>query len=258
MTAGNAAYLDALKNIARAAGALELQYFHSGTDTIEKQDGSPVTVADREAEELILKGLKDLAPDIPVVAEESVAAGKIPDISSGRFWLVDPLDGTKEFISGSGEFTVNIALLEDFTPVLGVIYAPVVDEMYTGVAGVGCTFMTGKGPEEKIAVRGAPEEGLTVVSSKSHGDPDKLSAFLDGKKIAGHATRGSSLKFCAVASGRADIYPRFGPTCEWDTAAGDAILRAAGGSVTELDGTPLRYGKSDAKFLNPEFIARAA
>jgi len=243
--------------VVRSAGAVELKYYNEGAEVIDKADGSPVTLADQEAEALISAKLAALAPDIPMVGEESVAAGTIPDISGGRFWLVDPLDGTKEFITGGGEFTVNIALLENFVPVMGIIYAPVSDELYFGAEGKAFAVLKG-GAEKEISVRPAPGEGITVVASKRHGDPERLQDFLKGLKVAGLSNRSSSLKFCALAAGQADLYPRLGPTSEWDTAAGEAILRAAGGTVTTLDGKPLPYGKADRKFLNPEFIAKAA
>lgn len=247
-----------LREIILEAGALTLEHFKRGTDTERKADGSPVTIADQEAEGFILKELSGMTPEIPVVAEESVSEGRIPDISKGTFWLVDPLDGTREFINGSGEYTVNIALIANREPVLGFIYAPVLEELYSA-HGAGNAFMSkGGGSPIPIHVRPEPAEGLTVVASRSHGDPARLERYLDGRKVARRISRGSSLKLCMVAAGEADVYPRFGPTCEWDIAAGDAILRCAGGAVTTLDGTPLTYGKADKNFLNPEFIARAA
>ncbi len=246
-----------LESVARKAGEIELHYFRNGAAVIDKQDGSPVTAADQEAEKLIAKELAAIAPGIPMVGEESVAANDIPDISGGTFWLVDPLDGTREFITGSGDFTVNIALMKDFRPVMGVIYAPVADEMYYGADGAAFMSLAGA-PVKKIAVRHPPAEGLTVVASKRHGDPERLQAFLQGVNVAQLVNRSSSLKFCTIAAGEADLYPRLGPTCEWDTAAGDAILRAAGGSLTMIDGSPFVYGKRDRKFLNPEFVARAS
>jgi len=244
----------ALIPVALAAGEIELKYFRQGTDIIDKADGSPVTIADHEAEKLIAEKLSELFPHIPMVGEESVAAGIIPDISGGTFWLVDPLDGTKEFITGNGDFTVNIALLENFIPVMGIIYTPVADELFYGAGNEAFMRLPGK-PEQKISVRDIPAEGLTVVASKRHGDPEQMEDFLRGKKVAQTIARSSSLKFCSVAAGEADIYPRFGPTCEWDTAAGDAILRAAGGRVVTRNGHPLPYGKTEQKFLNPSFIA---
>lgn len=243
--------------VVRAAGEVELKYYNDGAEVIDKADGSPVTLADQEAEILISAALKEIAPDIPMVGEESVAAGTIPDISSGRFFLVDPLDGTKEFITGGGDFTVNIALLENFVPVMGIIFAPVSGVLYYGAAGQA--FTSGKdGVVKPMHVRTAPEAGLTVVASKRHGDPERLNDFLNGRQIDTLINRSSSLKFCVIAAGEADLYPRLGPTCEWDIAAGEAILRAAGGAVTQLDGAPMVYGKADKRFLNPEFVAFAA
>lgn len=167
------------------AGEVELGYFKSGVEVIDKQDGSPVTRADREAEKLISQGLQKIRPGIPMVGEESVAAGNIPDIASGTFFLVDPLDGTKEFISGSGDFTVNIALLQNFEPVMGIIYVPVSGALYFGVAGEGAYQQIRGAPEQKISVRSPPAEGLTVVASKRHGDPAALEAFLKPYKIGG-------------------------------------------------------------------------
>jgi len=244
----------ALVPVVRAAGDIELRFFHTGGEVMDKIDGSPVTLADQEAEKLIASRLGKMFPAIPMVGEESVAAGAIPDISGGTFWLVDPLDGTKEFITGSGDFTVNIALMHNFRPVMGIIYVPVTDMLYFGAGHEA--FMSVRGaPPEKITVRTPPAEGWTVVASKRHGDPERLAEFLKGKKVAHVINRSSSLKFCSIAAGEADFYPRLGPTCEWDTAAGDAILRAAGGRVTTLDGQDLPYGKIGRKFLNPEFLA---
>lgn len=255
--------IDALKlardliPVVRAAGAIELKYYKSGTEVIDKSDGSPVTIADQEAEKYIFARLAEIAPEIPIIGEEAVAAGSIPDISSGTYFLVDPLDGTKEFITGGGDFTVNIALMVNNEPIMGVIYAPVSDELY--YAGGGKAFASIKSaPEKSISVRKVPKDGLTVVASKRHGDPEKMAEFLHGRKVDALINRSSSLKFCVMAAGDADLYPRLGPTCEWDIAAGEAILRAAGGQVVNLDGGPFRYGKTDRKFLNPEFIAFAS
>jgi 3'(2'), 5'-bisphosphate nucleotidase len=242
--------------LVRAAGDIELKYFRTDTDVMDKDDGSPVTRADQEAEALIADGLKKLLPAVPMVGEESVAGGVVPDVSGGEFWLVDPLDGTKEFITGNGDFTVNIALLKNFIPVMGIVYAPLADELFFGAEGQAFMQIK-KGAEEKIHVRPVPPEGLTVLASKRHGSGERLAEFLHGKKVAHITHRSSSLKFCVLAAGKADFYPRLGPTSEWDTAAGDAILRAAGGRVTALDGKDLSYGKASRKFLNPEFLAFA-
>jgi len=221
-------------------------------DVAQKGDASPVTQADQRAEDVILAGLKLIAPDIPVVAEEAVSAGHIPDVSD-RFFLVDPLDGTKEFISRNGEFTVNIALIEQGRPVLGLVYAPAIGRMFTGAAGLGAWLEDAQG-KRAIACRAVPAEGLTVVASRSHGDETALDAFLNGRKVASRTNAGSSLKLCLVAAGEADLYPRLGRTMEWDIAAGDAVLRAAGGKVTVVaDGADLRYGKPG--FDNPHFAA---
>jgi len=245
-----------LAPVVRAAGEIELGYFRSGAEVVDKSDGSPVTLADQEAEKLIAARLRDLLPGIPMVGEESVAAGFIPDIAKGEFWLVDPLDGTREFITGSGDFTVNIALLRNFIPVMGIIYAPVADELYFGADGQAFMSLQGK-PAQRIRVRETPPDDLTVVVSKRSGDPERLREFFKNRKVSQLTHRSSSIKFCIIAAGLADFYPRFGPTSEWDTAAGDAILRAAGGRVTTLDGQPLVYGKTQRKFLNPEFVALA-
>lgn len=250
--------------VARAAGAIELHYYKNGAEVIDKSDGSPVTIADQEAEALITAALADIAPDIVMVGEEATAADRIPDITSGRFFLVDPLDGTKEFITGGGDFTVNIALLENFRPVMGVIYAPVSDTLWygatedNGMGGQAFVQLPGTAGEGvPMQVRAAPAEGLTVVASRRHGDPAALEDFLRPYQVHETINRSSSLKFCAIAQGQADLYPRLGPTCEWDTAAGEAIVHAAGGRVSQLDGVPMVYGKSDRKFLNPGFIVTA-
>jgi 3'(2'), 5'-bisphosphate nucleotidase len=246
--------MDALVAIADRAGALILRYYEGEIAVDEKADGSPVTVADHAAEQVILEGLRKLTPDVPIVAEEEMAAGRVPDTSGGRFWLVDPLDGTKEYIKRNGEFTVNIALVEDRQPVLGVVYAPAVPVLYVG-AGPGTARMRRDGGNlQPIAVRRPPAEGIAVVASRSHGDNDATNDFLKGSKIIDRKAAGSSLKFGLIAEGQADIYPRFGPTMEWDTAAGHAVLLAAGGSVTTVEGDPLLYAKPD--FRNPFFVAR--
>lgn len=259
-------YLPALCNqirrIALEAGEITLDYFddagYQGADV--KGDGSPVTLADQKAEEMIEKALKDIAPEVLVVGEEAASEGYRPDLSDQEyFWLVDPLDGTKEFISGSGDYTVNIALIKNNEPVLGVVYAPVPGELYAGCGeGTAIKYMDDTEKEKPISVRQAPEDGLTIVSSKSHGSGDVLDNFLSHYMIKKQMKRGSSLKICSIAAGKADMYPRFGPTCEWDTAAGHAVLRSAGGFLTDVQGNELSYGGADPKFLNPEFIARSS
>ena len=245
------ALLDALLPIARQAGAAIMDIYATDFAVRGKADASPVTEADERAEALILPALASLTPDIPIVAEEAAAAGRIPSVGE-RFWLVDPLDGTKEFINRNGEFTVNIALIENGSPVLGVVFAPALDRLFAGAAGLGA-FVEDKGVRRDIVCRTEPAEGLTVVASRSHGDADALANFLAGRKVARQTNAGSSLKLCLVAAGEADVYPRLGRTMEWDIAAGDAVLRAAGGIVRTLDGPALRYGKAD--FANPHFAA---
>lgn len=238
---------------ARSAGALIMRHYAGDIERREKADKSPVTAADEEAEQLILRGLRAAAPAIPVVAEESAAAGSLPDVSAGTFFLVDPLDGTKEFLSRNGEFTVNIALVEHGTPTAGVVFAPAVDRLFWGNSDGA--FEEAHGKRRKIQTRAAPKEGLVAIASRSH--RDRLTdEYLAHYPIANLIAAGSSLKFCVIAAGEADLYPRHGPTMEWDTAAGDAVLRAAGGRVTRLDGkTPLTYGNAREKFLNPSFVA---
>jgi 3'(2'), 5'-bisphosphate nucleotidase len=240
--------------IARAAGDLIMQVYATDFAVRGKDDASPVTEADERAETLIVDALRRLAPSIPIVAEEMVAAGQVPEIGN-RFWLVDPLDGTKEFISRNGEFTVNIALVVGGEPFLGVVYAPALGRMFSGVAGEGAQVDDLAG-QRALHVRAVPEQGLTVVASRSHGDAAALDAFLAGRRVAALVNSGSSLKLCLVAAGEADLYPRLGRTMEWDIAAGHAVLRAAGGGVTRLDGSPLLYGKPG--FDNPHFVARGA
>ena len=217
-----------------------------------KSDESPVTQADLDAERIILDALRRLTPDLPAVAEEEMSAGCVPEIGD-RFWLVDPLDGTREFLSRNGEFTVNIALVENRRPILGVVHAPTRGLTFSGLHPGGATCREGDGPAEAIRVRPPPEQGITVVASRRHGSIEEREHFLRGRKVAARLACGSSLKFCVVARGEADVYPRFGPTMEWDTAAGHAVLTAAGGSVTTTEGKEFLYRKPG--FENPDFIA---
>ncbi len=237
--------------LVQAAGELVMCVYATDFRVELKDDESPVTIADQRAERLIFDGLRRIAPDIPIVAEEAASAGDIPDVSN-RFWLVDPIDGTKEFVGRNGEFTVNVALVDHGLPVLGLVLAPALGRLFAGAAGVGAWVEDGQG-RRAIRVRPEPAEGLTVVGSRHHGDDAAVAAFLAGRRIAGQRTVGSSLKLCLVAEGAADVYPRFGRTMEWDTAAGDAVLRAAGGAVCTLDGALLAYGKPG--FENPDFAA---
>jgi 3'(2'), 5'-bisphosphate nucleotidase len=241
--------------LADRAGAVIMDHYRGDILVRTKADASPVTAADEAGEAVILEGLARLAPAIPVVAEEKVAAGDVPDLDAGPFWLVDPLDGTKEFISKNGEFTVNIALIDSSGPLLGVVVAPARDKAWWGCRGHGAYVRAADGRATPIQVRPAPARGLTAVASRSHSDAE-TEKFLDDAGVTERISAGSSLKFCLVAEGRADLYPRFGPTMEWDVAAGHAVLLAAGGHVTTLEGAPFLYRKPD--FRNAGFIARAA
>jgi 3'(2'), 5'-bisphosphate nucleotidase len=247
-------------DVALRAGTAMMPIYERGTDAAHKADGSPVTEADELAERMILAALAEAAPDVPVVAEESAAAGRVP-ATAARFLLVDPLDGTKEFLNRNGDFTVNIALIDGGVPVFGIVYAPAMGEIYVGESGVGAWLGEVAGGEvvkwTPIATRPAPAS-IAVVASRSHLTPETR-AFVERFAVDSFVSRGSSLKFCQVARGEADIYPRLGRTMEWDTAAGDAVLRASGGVVTTLDAAPLVYGKraqaSDVDFANPHFVA---
>jgi 3'(2'), 5'-bisphosphate nucleotidase len=243
--------LEQVLPVARAAGEAILEVYATNFEVRGKSDTSPVTAADERAEALILAALAKLTPSIPVVSEEAAAAGHIPAVGRS-FWLVDPLDGTKEFINRNGEFTVNIALIENGSPTLGVVLAPALSRLFAGADGGGA-FLEENGQRRPITSRAVPGAGLTVVASRSHGDAEALDRFLAGRKVASQTNAGSSLKLCLVAAGEADLYPRLGRTMEWDIAAGDAVLRAAGGMVRTLSGEPLMYGKPD--FANPHFAA---
>ncbi len=253
MTEDVSALLARLARLAELAGAAIMEVYARDFDVRAKADASPVTEADERAEVIIVAGLKELTPDIPVVAEEMVAAGRAPRIEDGPFWLVDPLDGTREFVGRNGEFTVNIALIRDSQPVLGVVTAPAAELGFAGALGRGAWRWRGGGAREAIACRAPGEGGAVVVASRSHMTTE-TEAWLAGVRIESLTRAGSSLKFCRLAEGTADLYPRLGRTMEWDTAAGHAVLIAAGGRVETLDGAPLRYGKPGHE--NPHFIAR--
>ena len=244
---------DALIDAAYQAGRAILDVYAGDFATSQKMDLSPVTEADMAAERIILALLRTHAPEIPVVAEEQAAADGLPRHAGARFFLVDPLDGTKEFIARNGEFTVNIALIEHGQPVLGIVYLPVLDEMYAGCGDVALRWRQHQVPE-RIQARRPPAAGVTMTISRSHAAREAARMERLGEHVVDTIVAGSSLKFCRIAEGAADLYPRFGPTMEWDTAAGHAVLLAAGGSVTTADGLPLRYGKPG--FRNPHFIAR--
>jgi 3'(2'), 5'-bisphosphate nucleotidase len=238
--------------IARAAGAVILQVYGTDFAVLGKADASPVTAADEQAEAMITPALLALQPAWAVVAEEAASQGAVPQ-TGRRWWLVDPLDGTREFVSRNGEFTVNIALIEDGAPVLGVVYVPVQDLLYAGLVGQGA-WAEDRGLRRAIRCRAAPADGITLACSRSHGDEAATAAWLNGRPVAATIQAGSSLKFGLIAAGLADLYPRLGRTMEWDTAAGHAVLRAAGGEVSDLAGAPLRYGKPGCE--NPHFVAR--
>ena len=244
------ALLTLATDLAHRAGAAIMAIRARGFETIRKADASPVTEADHAAERIIAAGLRAARPDIPVIAEEEVAAGQ-EFAATREFWLVDPLDGTREFSAGRDEFTVNIGLVRDGRTVLGVVAAPALGEMFGGVVGRGA-FRRDAAGERPIAARVPAPDGLVVVASRHSGNDPRLLEYLGQQRIASLANYGSSLKFCRVAEGVADLYPRFGRTMEWDTAAPQAVLEAAGGRVRTLEGADLRYGKPG--WENPSFI----
>ncbi|HLG88579.1 MAG TPA: 3'(2'),5'-bisphosphate nucleotidase CysQ [Alphaproteobacteria bacterium] len=252
MTHPLAGLLPELKRVAEEAGRATMR-FYGAPEAVWKADGSPVTAADHASEKVILPALRALTPDIPVISEEEAAAGVSPEVRGSRFWLVDPLDGTKEFIKQNGEFTINIALVEDHVPTLGVVHVPVTGETYAAAGPGSATLSVGGAAAREIAVRKPPTAGLTIVASRSHGDGEAMDRFLDGLKVAERRPAGSSVKLCLVARGDADLYPRLGPTMEWDIAAGHAVLLGAGGRIETEAGEPLLYGKPD--FRNPHFVA---
>jgi 3'(2'), 5'-bisphosphate nucleotidase len=240
--------------LVESASTAILGVYASGPDVAYKADASPITEADRASHEILCAGLARLTPSVPVLSEES-AAEHDPAVRRQwrEFWLVDPLDGTKEFISRNGEFTVNVALVRGHRPVLGVVAAPVLGVIYHGVVGAGACVAHPGMPPQPIRVRRPAASPLVIVGSRSHRG-DSLDAVL--ARIGPHELRpmGSSLKFCLVAEGAADLYPRLGPTSEWDTAAAQAVVEAAGGAVTTLDGKPLNYNERET-LLNPHFLA---
>ena len=242
---------NALEPVALEAGIKIMEIYSKDPEADWKGDGSPVTEADRVAEEIILNSLIDIAPDIPVVSEENTA--RHASNASKIFFLVDPLDGTKEFLKrdGRGSFTVNIALIEDEVPVLGIVFAPALRRLFIGINGVGAVERKNS-TEVPLSIRIANSENIVAVASASHRD-ELTNQWLVENGVNDTISIGSSLKFCLLAAGEADVYPRFGPTMEWDTAAGDAVLRAAGGKTTKIDKAPFVYGKPD--YLNGPFIA---
>jgi 3'(2'), 5'-bisphosphate nucleotidase len=250
VTIDYARLVNELAEAAREAGEAIVAVARSGFEVEAKHDASPVTEADRAAELIILAALARAAPGVPVIAEEEVAAGRIP-AHEETYFLVDPLDGTKEFVRGGDDYTVNIGLIEHGTPKLGVVFAPATGRLHGGCVGDGAWLEEGRGRAAiKTRERG---EQLTAVASRSHLNQATIDYLEAAVGTCGYISIGSSLKFCIVAEGRADIYPRAAPTSEWDTAAGHAILLAAGGLVDGPDGDPLRYGKR--AFLNRAFVA---
>lgn len=256
------AVADALLGAVLEAGRIELHHYATGVAVETKADQSPVTIADREAEAVLVAAIARLAPAVPVIAEEASAEGRIP-VAGDVFFLVDPLDGTREFISGNGEFTVNIALIVSGVPVFGIVYAPALGDLYLTAGrhrsmaasvdpAAGFTRLAECGLAD-IRTRAPDPAGLTAVASRSHMSAEG-EVWLTRWPIAARRNAGSSLKFCLIAKGEADVYPRHGPTMEWDTAAGDAVLRAAGGVVTTFDGAQLLYGKRAQGYRNPHFV----
>ncbi len=245
-------WLDAVRRLAVEAGARILEVYDSDFAVQHKADQSPLTEADMAAHRHILAGLQQLTPDIPVLSEESASVPYAERRQWRRYWLVDPLDGTREFVKRNGEFTVNIALIEDGRPVLGVVQVPVLDIQYYACAGGGAWRQDDAGTPQRLQVRPLDGGPIRVAGSRSHRG-DSLQRFL--ARIGEHEliSMGSSLKLCLVAEGRADVYPRLGPTSEWDTAAAQCVVEQAGGQVTDLDLQPLRYNTKDS-LLNPHFL----
>lgn len=252
--------IEKFEDLALKAGAVIMPFYENGCETMIKDDDSPVTAADHAAEAIILAGLREAYPDIPVVAEEEVCAGQMPESLGRRFFLVDPLDGTREFINQRSDFTVNIALVEDGCPIAGTVYAPVRGDLFSGYGETATHVeVTKDGPKNRVPLQvNGKARAEVAVASRSHRTAE-TDTFLDQHQITDCVSVGSSLKFCLLAKGVADIYPRFGRTMEWDTAAGDAVLRAAGGLTTCSDGSVFIYGKQnqthDAPFANPFFIS---
>ncbi len=260
-TAKPSPFMTSLLNLAVEAGRAIMGVYAGEAETRWKDDATPVTAADLAAEKIILAGLARLAPDIAVISEES-ASLKAGAPKQGKFFLVDPLDGTKEFLSRNGEFTVNIALVENSSPVAGVIFAPAKARLFWGETGQGAfesalaaDFTIAEPDSRRLSARPVPVHRPRVVASRSHRDSE-TEEWLNSCDVGELLCAGSSLKFCLLAAGEADIYPRFGRTMEWDTAAGHAILSAAGGKVLTLHDAPLTYGKPG--FANPSFIARGS
>lgn len=247
--------VDRLAEIAIAAGHQIMEIYAKPVESIAKADGSPLTMADLAAETVIAAGLASAFAGVPVISEERAANTSGLGSRGETYLLVDPLDGTKEFVNRTHEFTVNIAVIADRRPVAGVVFAPALDRLWLGAVGAGATLVdrrAGAAPTP-ITVRPRPAAGMVAVASRSHLD-EETKAFLATLGIADRRSIGSSLKFCLVAEGSADVYPRFGPTMEWDTGAGQAVVEAAGGRVTQPDGSAFLYGKAEAGYRNGSFV----
>ena len=252
---GNNSLLHKLVAISKRAGKAILDVYSQEFDVVEKEDTSPLTKADLASHYIIRDALKALSPNTPLLSEESASLDFETRSAWREYWLVDPLDGTKEFIKRNGEFTVNIALIRDHQPVLGIVYVPVSGLTYWGLEGKGAGLIDPDGETSTLSIRLPCADPVIVVGSRSHANPalEKHLCALGNYEMI---SMGSSLKFCLVAEGKADFYPRLGPTSEWDTAAAHAIVNAAGGQVVTLDGKPLRYNTKDS-LLNPEFLVIA-
>lgn len=247
--------LERLGNLARNAGKVILEVYGTDFEVERKEDRSPLTLADRRSHQIIAEGLQSLYPEIPVLSEEGKEAPYAVRKAWPTFWLVDPLDGTKEFVKRNGEFSVNIALIEGTTPTIGLIYLPVLDRLYVADVRAGCWEVVPGNSRRIEIVRSSPESTIRVLKSRSHPSPD-LEALLEILPSYDSVARGSALKFCALAAGEADFYPRFGPTWEWDTAAGQAIVIAAGGVMVALNGKPFTYNKPN--LVNGPFLAASS
>lgn len=246
------ALLDRMITAALEASVAIMEIYNTDFVSEDKTDGSPVTEADQRAEKIIIQSLADT--NIPLLGEESVSAGTIPDLGD-RYFVVDPVDGTKEFIKKNGQFTVNIALVEHGVPTLGVVMAPALNKMYTGSPSQAFEYeLNGVNIVSKKLIQTTTDGPMTIVASRSHGH-NALAPLCEKFGVTDDVSVGSSLKFCLVANGTARFYPRFTPTCEWDIAAGQAVLAGAGGAVVKLDGSAMEYGKRSQKFLNPFFVA---
>lgn len=243
----------ALLDLADAAGRAILAIYGHEQAVQWKDDASPLTEADLAAHRIIVDGLARLTPDLPVLSEESAGVPWAVRRGWSRYWLVDPLDGTREFLKRNGEFTVNIALIEEGEPVLGIVHAPVTGESWSAERGAAAYRRDAQGHERRLFVRSPPAKPLRVAVSRSHRD-ERTNRLVDQLGAIEAVALGSSLKFCKLAEGALDLYPRFGPTSEWDTAAGQCVLEAAGGALVNLAGEPFRYNRRDS-LLNGDFLA---